>query len=153
MHWTSNIFEHSATIVGGFWVSLSYPILNFKKRYVQKTFGYCTVMHHNKQPIQNECRVSINEKLSCLKYCFLMMEEVSLKRSLIKHTCSWRDKLVLWTLNRQAKTLLHIGIFFFKLILGFYNINRLIWKIVFRQFGVTTVEILSFLATFVSLSE
>ena len=26
------------------------------------------------------------------------------KRSLIKHTCSWRDKhIVLWTLNRQAK--------------------------------------------------
>ena len=29
---------------------------------------------------------------------------VSLKHSVIKHTCSWRDKLiVLWTLNRQAK--------------------------------------------------
>ena len=28
------------------------------------------------------------------------------KRSLIKHTCSWRDKpIVLWTLNRQAKKL------------------------------------------------
>ena len=31
-----------------------------------------------------------------------------LKRSLIKHTCSLRDKLlVLWTLNRQAKIFLH----------------------------------------------
>ena len=30
-----------------------------------------------------------------------------LKRSLIKHTCSWRDKLiVLWKLNRQAKIFL-----------------------------------------------
>ena len=30
------------------------------------------------------------------------------KCSLIKHTCSWRDKLiVLWKLNRQAKILLH----------------------------------------------
>ena len=29
------------------------------------------------------------------------------KRSLIKHTCSWRDKLiVLWTLNREAKIFL-----------------------------------------------
>ena len=29
------------------------------------------------------------------------------KRSLIKHTCSWRDRLiVLWTLNRQAKIFL-----------------------------------------------
>ena len=27
----------------------------------------------------------------------------------IKHTCSWRDKLIaLWTLNRQAKIFLHI---------------------------------------------
>ena len=31
MHWTSNIFGHSATTIGGFWVSLNYPILNFKK--------------------------------------------------------------------------------------------------------------------------
>ena len=31
------------------------------------------------------------------------------KRSLITHTCSWHDKLVvLWTLNRQAKIFLHI---------------------------------------------
>ena len=31
------------------------------------------------------------------------------KRCLIKHTCSWRDKLVLlWTLNRQAKIFLGI---------------------------------------------
>ena len=29
---------------------------------------------------------------------------------LIKHTCSWRDKLiVIWTLNRQAKTFLRIS--------------------------------------------
>ena len=34
------------------------------------------------------------------------------ERSLIKHTCSWRDKLVaLWTLNRQAKMLLRIAFF------------------------------------------
>ena len=31
IHWTSNIFGHSATIIGFFWVSLNYPILNFKK--------------------------------------------------------------------------------------------------------------------------
>ena len=31
MHRTSNIFEHSRTIIGFFWVSLYYPILNFKK--------------------------------------------------------------------------------------------------------------------------
>ena len=31
------------------------------------------------------------------------------KRSLIKHTCSWRDKLIaLWTLNRQVKIFLRI---------------------------------------------
>ena len=30
-HWTSNIFVHSATIIGGLGVSLNYPILNFKK--------------------------------------------------------------------------------------------------------------------------
>ena len=31
MHRTSNIFGHSATVIGGFGVSLKYPILNFKK--------------------------------------------------------------------------------------------------------------------------
>ena len=31
MHWTSNIFRHSATTIGGFSVLLTYPILNFKK--------------------------------------------------------------------------------------------------------------------------
>ena len=31
MHWTSNIFGPSATTIGGFWVSLNYLILNFKK--------------------------------------------------------------------------------------------------------------------------
>ena len=31
MHWTSDIFGHSATIIGGFGVSLNYPILNLKK--------------------------------------------------------------------------------------------------------------------------
>ena len=30
-HWTSNIFVHSATIIGGLGVSLNYPILNLKK--------------------------------------------------------------------------------------------------------------------------
>ena len=31
MHWTSNIFRPSATTIGGFGVSLIYPILNLKK--------------------------------------------------------------------------------------------------------------------------
>ena len=30
MNWTSNIFGQSAKNIGGFWVSLNYPILNFK---------------------------------------------------------------------------------------------------------------------------
>ena len=36
MHWTSNIFGHSATIIGVFLVSLNYPILNFKKKVCPK---------------------------------------------------------------------------------------------------------------------
>ena len=31
MHWTSNIFDTQLQLLGGFWVSLNYPILNFKK--------------------------------------------------------------------------------------------------------------------------
>ena len=31
MQWTTNIFGHAATIIGGFGVSPNYPILNFKK--------------------------------------------------------------------------------------------------------------------------
>ena len=31
IHWIWNIFGYSATNIGGFWVWLNYPILNFKK--------------------------------------------------------------------------------------------------------------------------
>ena len=31
MHWTPNIFGYLATTIAGFWVSLKYPIFNFKK--------------------------------------------------------------------------------------------------------------------------
>ena len=31
VHWTPNNFRNSATTIGGFWVSLNYPLLNFKK--------------------------------------------------------------------------------------------------------------------------
>ena len=31
MHWTSNVFATWPTTTGGFWVSLNYPIHNFKK--------------------------------------------------------------------------------------------------------------------------
>ena len=43
-------------------------------------------------------------------YVALWWEKYLSKRSLIKHTCSWRDKLILlWTLNRQAKIFLRIS--------------------------------------------
>ena len=41
MHWISNIFGHSATIIGRFLVSLNYPIW---ERYAQKTSGCGTVI-------------------------------------------------------------------------------------------------------------
>ena len=37
-------------------------------------------------------------------YVAWWLEKYFSKRSLIKHTCSWRDKLIVsWTLNRQVK--------------------------------------------------
>ena len=42
MHWTLDIFGHSATIIGGLGVSLNYPILNFKKTVFRKTYGCST---------------------------------------------------------------------------------------------------------------
>ena len=36
--------------------------LTSKKRYAQKTSGCGTVMQHDMQPIQNECRTSLSEK-------------------------------------------------------------------------------------------
>ena len=48
------------------------------------------------------------------------------KRSLIKHTCSWRDKLiVLWTLNRRAKIFLRISV----IVLIFHHMLWVINKI------------------------
>ena len=43
MHWTTNIFGPSATSTGGIWVSLNYPILNFKRTVCQKMSGCGTV--------------------------------------------------------------------------------------------------------------
>ena len=39
---SSNIFEPSATTIGGFGVSLNYLILNLRKRYSRKRSGYGT---------------------------------------------------------------------------------------------------------------
>ena len=51
--------------------------------------------------------------LICKFYCFIYVtwwwEKYLSKRSPLKHTCSWPDKLiVLWILNRQAKIFFHI---------------------------------------------
>ena len=43
MYWASNIFGPLATTFGFFWVSLNYPILNFKKMVSPKTSGCSTV--------------------------------------------------------------------------------------------------------------
>ena len=43
------------------------------------------------------------------------------KRNFIKHTCSWRDKLiVLWTLNRQAKIFLRMVLYIVLLSVTFF---------------------------------
>ena len=50
MHWTSNIFGYSATTIRGFWVSLNYPILNFKKTVSPKNvrmWHWCVSIFHN----------------------------------------------------------------------------------------------------------
>ena len=45
MHWTSNIFGHSATTIVTFQVSLNYPIVKLKKKwYAQKTSGCSTAL-------------------------------------------------------------------------------------------------------------
>ena len=56
------------------------------------------------------------------------------KRSVIKHTCSWRDKLIaLWTLNRQAKIFLRIYIIFLrvKYIISFFSSLSVGWSYLF----------------------
>ena len=44
IHWTLNIFGPSATTIGGYGVSLNYPILNFKKSVCPKSIWmqYCS---------------------------------------------------------------------------------------------------------------
>ena len=54
MHWTSNIFGHSATIIGGFRVSLNCPILNFKKTVRPKNLWmrhkcFSSILYKNKK--------------------------------------------------------------------------------------------------------
>ena len=45
MHWTSNIFGHPATTIRGFWASLNYPILNFKKTVCPKNVWMRHCLH------------------------------------------------------------------------------------------------------------
>ena len=59
--------------------------------------------------------VSVQDRIFPLNMCNIIIyvarwwKKYLSKPSLIKHTCSWCDKLVvLWTLNRQAKIFLHI---------------------------------------------
>ena len=53
----------------------------------------------------NTKSLPLNEKVCLIR----LWEQYLLKRGLIKHTCSWRDKrIVLRTLNRQAKIFLCI---------------------------------------------
>ena len=47
MYQTSNIFGPSGTTIEGFWASLNYPILNFKKTVCPKTSGCGTVSLYN----------------------------------------------------------------------------------------------------------
>ena len=62
MHWTSNIFEHSATTIGGFWVSLNYQILTSQKRYAQKTPG-CATDNVNQMSQLTKCKNAINQSI------------------------------------------------------------------------------------------
>ena len=57
------------------------------------------------------CLSAINI-LDIIIYVARWCEKNLLKRSLIEHTSSWRNKLIiLWTLNRQAKIFLRIWIY------------------------------------------
>ena len=55
MHWTSDIFGHSATIIGGLGVSLNYPILNFKKTVCPNNVR----MRHCRKNVFHKCFSSI----------------------------------------------------------------------------------------------
>ena len=76
MHWTSNIFGHSATTIGGFWVSLNYPILNFKKTVCPKNvwmqhWNSITILKiHGDDCCCNINGISKNKAVYLLKKCW-----------------------------------------------------------------------------------
>ena len=55
MHWTSNNFGHSGTTIGGFWVSLNYPILNFKKTVCPKNIWMWHYRHQTSGACAGVC--------------------------------------------------------------------------------------------------
>ena len=79
--------------------------------------------------ILNTISLSCHEQVCLSGLCFeryfsRWWEKYLSKRSPLKHTCSWRDKLIiLWILNRQAKIFLRIILFFL-----IWNVGLRYWQ-------------------------
>ena len=64
------------------------------------------------------------------KYFSLHREKDLSKRNLLKHTCSWLDKLiVLWKLNRSAEIFLRIPFLFVRMVWFFLKLSRIIYSL------------------------
>ena len=72
---------------------------------IRKFYCFCPGLHVSFKYVQpNHLRCPMMGEV----FQFSLTYFSSPKRSLIKHTCSWHDKLiVLWTLHREAKIFIH----------------------------------------------
>ena len=112
-----NIFSSIQNInsiqLGG--ISTFCPLGYFGLRNVTSTWGIITFWAQNKD---TTTRFSRHEQVCVIRLRFeryfshhrvRWWEKYLSKRSVIRHTCSWRDKLiVLWIMNRQTKIFLRI---------------------------------------------
>ena len=108
--WCRKIFipNLTASLGGNYTRAIFLPTIPFV--YSFKFF----LFHIIKKECYNTMRLSRHEK-ACLSglrfegYLSHHRAKYLSKRNPLKHTCLWRDKLiVLWILNRQAKIFLHI---------------------------------------------
>ena len=96
-------------------------------------FGW-TIWHHTLRPVRI---IPLNMR-DIIIYIARWWEKYLSKRSLLKYTCSWRDKvIVLWILNRQAKIFLRIYSSCSKYartwVVNMSRLHRFLWKLYFKD--------------------
>ena len=99
MHWTSNIFEHSAITIGCFWVWLSYPILNFKKTVLLKNVW----IRHCSYVTNTEKKKNLLSKITSNFWVLNTSSKSCFKEKELRNRFAIRFQILFWNLAENIK--------------------------------------------------